>query len=151
MKKIFLFKVFQSKYCALVFISGLILGFLIVPKKIFNGFYVILGVIYIILFALVLMCIVRTIKERIYNVKQTGVTTISLVASALGLGALQACSIGAPVCGATIGVGIASIFFPQSAFIILEDYAIYVVILSLILQLIAIYYMGCFKKCIRKV
>jgi len=146
MKKVFLFNVLKSKYCLLIFVLGIILSYFIVPHKIFNGFYSILGVIYILLFAVVLMCIVRTFKDKIIDAKQTGATTISVVASLLGIGALQACGIGASVCGATVGVGLVSILFPQSAFVMLEKYAVYIVISSLFLQLVALYYMGCFKK-----
>jgi hypothetical protein len=146
MHKIFLFKVLESKYCLISFTLGLILGYLIVPHRIFTGFYTFLGVIYILMFAIVLMCIVRTIKDRITNEKQTGATTLSVIASLLGIGALQACGIGAPVCGATVGVGILSVFFPQSAFAVLEKYAVHVIILSLILQIVAIFYMGCFRS-----
>ncbi len=150
MKKIFLFKVFQSRYCIGVYILGLILGYIIVPKKVFVGWYIPIGIIYIFLFAMVLMCIVRTVKERIFSMKNTGAGAISIIASALGLGALQACGIGAPVCGATIGVGILSVFFPNSAFVFLEEYAIYIVLISMLFQFAAIYYMGCFKKCLSR-
>jgi hypothetical protein len=149
-KKIFLFKVFQSRYCVFVYLLGLILGYFLVPKKIFTGMYSVLGVLYILIFAIVLMCIVRTIKERIFNVKNTGASAISVIASLFGLGALQVCGFGAPVCGATIGVGILSILFPQSSFLVFEKYAVYIVAFSLILQLISIYYMGCLKKCLSK-
>ena len=50
-------------------ILGLIIGYLFTPKKIFSGYYTILGVLYISIFALTLTCITKIIKEKIVLLK----------------------------------------------------------------------------------
>lgn len=141
--------IFRSKYCIIIFILSAILGYILVPKKIFSGAWIIIGIIYIILFSLVITCIARTIKEKVVNAKNTGASLISIIASIFGIGALQVCGIGAPVCGATIGVGIMSIIFPHTTITFFEQHHVGIIIISLILQIVALYYMGCFKKCLQ--
>ena len=150
MKNYFLFKIFKTKPCLIIFFLGLILGYLIIPKTIFSGFWTLIRITYIILFSIVITCIVRVIKERIINMKQTGAGIISIIAAALGLGAMQVCGVGAPICGATIGVGIISIFFPSISLNFLSHYSLLIIFISMVLEIIAIYYMGCLKKCIKQ-
>ncbi|MEM4397532.1 MAG: hypothetical protein QW757_02825 [Candidatus Woesearchaeota archaeon] len=145
-KKTFLFAVFESKLCFIVFLLSLALGSILTPKRIFYGYFTILGVFYIFLFALVMTCMVRIIKEKVINLKHTGASFFSIILSLLGFSALNVCGIGAPVCGAGLTIGIAS-FFPSFFNNFFHNYAWLILIISIIIQILALWYMGCFKKC----
>jgi hypothetical protein len=75
MKRLFLFNIFKSKYCMVVFLLGLYLSYLIIPKAVFHGWLFLIGIIYILLIAIVLTCIVRVTKEKIMNLKDAGAGT----------------------------------------------------------------------------
>jgi hypothetical protein len=147
MNSLVLWSFLKSKYCIAVFFLGLLLGYLLVPKTIFYGLYYILGFSYIIIFSLVLVCIVRTIKDKINNFKSSGAGILTVIASIIGFSAMQVCGVGAPVCGAGIGMGLLSVVAPQASFPLLNKYSLFIIIFSLVFQIFALYYMGCFKKC----
>ena len=142
----YLFKIFKSKYCRLVFLISLILVFLLMPKKVFYGYYIILGTIFVLLTSITLTCLVRNIKDKIQSAKSNGASLIGILGIIFGFSALQVCTIGAPVCGATIGASIIALIFPGFAFKVLEDYSLIVVTLSLLIQIFALYYLKCFSK-----
>lgn len=145
---IYLFKVLKTKYCISTFILSLILSYFLVPKKAFYKGYILLALLFMVLFALIVTCIVRNIKERVVLAKTYQSSVIGIIATALGIAALQVCGFGAPVCGATLGVGFFSALFP--AFFSIDKYAIYLVIASILLQLLALYFMNCFKPVKKK-
>lgn len=145
-KKVYLLQVFQSHYCQFVFAASLVLGYFVVPKKIFYGYDTILGILFILSFALVMTCLVRQTKERVKIARTYSGAIIGIIATAIGLTALEACGIGAPVCGAMVGVGILSVILPVSAVDIIGRYAVLILIGSVTIQLIALYFMNCFKK-----
>ena len=145
-KKVYLLQVFQSHYCQFVFVASSILGYFVVPKKIFYGYDTILGILFILSFALVMTCLVRQTKERVKIARTYSGAIIGIIATAIGLTALEACGIGAPVCGAMVGVGILSVILPVSAVDIIGRYAVLILIGSVTIQLIALYFMNCFKK-----
>ncbi len=97
-------------------------------------------------FALTLTCLARNIKEKVVLAKTYKSSILGIIATALGLSVLQVCGVGAPVCGASIGAGIVSLFFPSFALNFFEKYSIYIIIGSIIIQIIALYYMRCFVK-----
>ncbi len=147
--KIYLLKVMKSKYCLISFILIAIGAYFLVPKKIFYGFYSIIAIIFIIVFSLTLTCMIRSIKDKTEaRKKQRTGSIISFIFSILGLSALHTCTIGAPVCGASIGAAIVSVFFPAFALDFLNDYAILVVIISIVIQIFALFQMKCFKRII---
>lgn len=143
----YLVKIFKSYYCKIIFIISLIAAYFLVPNKIFYGYYAIWGIIYIIIFALILTCIIRNIKEKILLAKTYKSSLIGILAAALGIAALQVCSIGVPVCGAAVGAGILSLIFPNFFLYFLNKYALLIIISSIIIQTLALYFMNCFKKC----
>jgi hypothetical protein len=151
MKKTVLWNIFKSKYCLAVFILGMLLGYLLVPKKIFYGAYFIIGIIYILVFAIMVVCIVRNIKDKVTSLKNTGSSILSIIASVIGLGAMQICGIGAPLCSAGIGLSIFSIIVPSASITVLSKYSTIIILASIILQVTTLYYMGCFKKCIKNI
>lgn len=142
-KKRFIIAVFESKICFFVFLISLVIGYFLTPKNVFYGFYTFLGIFYIIFFALVMTCMIRVIKEKVLNLKKAGASFFSIILSIFGFSALNVCGIGAPVCTSGITIGFASIF-PS----FLKEYSIYFLILSIVLQILAIIYMGCLKKCL---
>lgn len=145
MKKIFLLRMFKSYYCIFVFLISLVGVYFLVPSKIFYGYYTWFGIAFILISALTLTCLVRIIKERVISAKSSGASFLGLLSIIFGFGALQACTIGAPICGATIGGGIISLIFPGFVFGFMEKYSIWIVIISIVIQIFAIYFMNCFK------
>jgi hypothetical protein len=148
MKDWYLVKIFRSHYCKIVFIISLILAYFLVPQSVFYSWYSLLGVLYMTVFALTLTCIVRNIKEKILLAKTYQSSIIGVLAAALGMAALQVCGIGAPVCGAAISAGLLSVIFPSVFLSFLNKYALLIVVGSIILQGIALYFMNCFRKCL---
>lgn len=150
MKTRYFIEIFKSNYCKFVFLISLVLVFIATPKKIFYEFYTILGIFFILITSLTITCFVRNIKEKIKEAKIHGASLIGIISIVFGIGALQACTIGAPVCGASIGAGVVALFFPGLAFGLLEKYSILITIISILIQIIALHYMKCFKVIFQK-
>lgn len=145
-KGVYIIQVFHSHYCQFVFGASLVLGYFIVPKEVFYGYGIILGILFILSFALVVTCLVRQTKERVKVARTYSGAIIGIIATAIGLTALEACGIGAPVCGAMVGVGILSIILPMSVIDIVSQYAAQILVVSIMIQLVSLYFMNCFKK-----
>ena len=88
----------------------------------------------------------RNVKEKVILAKTYKSSLIGILATAIGLSALQVCGVGAPVCGATIGAGFLSALFPGIFMRFLDNFAVYILIASILLQIISLYFMNCFKK-----
>ena len=146
MKQIYLFQVFKSNYSKLVFLSSLLLGYFLIPEHVFYGWSTLLGVIFIISFALVVTCLVRNMKERIALARNYTSSIVGTLAVAIGLAALQVCGVGAPICGAAIGLGLLSAIFPGIVLNFLTEFSTYIVVISIILQISSLYFMNCFKE-----
>lgn len=145
MKKINLLKILESKYCLLVFVISLIVSMLLIPQKVFYKWYFILTIAFVLTFALTITCIVRNIKEKIKIRKHTSKSIISLILSIIGFSALQVCTIGVPVCGAA-GLGLFAIIIPRFAFHFFNNYSVWIVVITIILQVISMNSMSCFKS-----
>jgi len=143
---IYLTKFFKSDYCKVIFLASLILTYVFIPKKIFYSYYTIIGVAFIIIASLTITCFVKNIKEKVYAAKAQGASVVGIITILLGLVGLQACTIGAPVCGASIGAGVLALFFPLIAMELIKAHSFLVIYASLIIQIVALYFMGCFKK-----
>ncbi len=149
MKNIRLLKLFASPYCWLVFLLMLFLGYFLVPKKIFFGYYSFLAVLFIFVFSLNATCLVRSIKELIVQRKKQKKTSLwGFLFGVIGLSALQTCAIGAPVCGVSLGTAIFSSILPVATFGFIEKYALTIVILSILVQIFSLYKMNCFRGAI---
>ncbi len=144
-KKPYFIEIFRSNYCKFVFLLSVVFISFLTPKKIFYGYYAVLGVLFIFVASLTLTCLVRTIKERVYSAKASGASLVSILSIIFGFGALQACTIGAPVCGAMAGGGIIALIIPGFAFNLIEKYSIWVIVFSILIQFFALYFMNCFK------
>jgi len=136
-----------SKYCLVVFILTFLASFFLIPWHVFISVYFPLAIAFMISFSMTLTCIIRIVKERINNARSYSSSIIGLIASVVGLSTLQVCGVGAPFCGATLGMAVVSIFFPNVALNIMDSYAIFFIIFSIVIQIIALYFMKCLFVC----
>ena len=139
-------KVFQSKPCLATFLLSLILSYFLIPKKVFYGYFILIAFAFMFLFSLTITCTIRNFKEKMKLAKSTKGTGLAAIAATIGLVSLQVCGVGAPVCGATVGVGILSIFLPATALGFFEDYAVWIIVSMIFMKLISLKYMNCFKE-----
>lgn len=146
----YLFRIFQSSYCRAVFIISLVGSYFLIPPTVFNGFHYIIAITFMVTFSLSMMCIIRSIKDKILLAKTYKGSIVSLIASILGLSAIQVCGVGAPICGASIGLGLISILFPKFFVDFLTEYSVVIIVISIILQIASLYYMRCFSKYTKK-
>ena len=77
----YLKKIFKSNYCKFVFLLSLILVIILIFKKIFSGYYTIIGVLFILVMSLLLACFVRNIKEKSILAKSQKGSIISILFS----------------------------------------------------------------------
>ena len=146
MKAFYLFKIFKSRYCCGVFLFSLIIISIVIPKKIFYGYYSILGGLFILFSSVLLTCFIRNIKERVVLAKTQKMSFLGIIFLVIGLAAMGTCTVGAPVCGASVAGGFIAILFPGFAFTLLNEHSILIIFISLLMQILALYYMKCFKR-----
>jgi len=137
--------------------------------------HALLGLIYSLLLATLVTCLFKTIKEKLKEQIQSrrpfdflkessnqlksgkrlkAVKTFSvgllksavLLAGIVGLGAAQFCVFGSPVCGVSVGTGIVMTIFPTAAVKILYQYAEWIILGAVALQVAGLFLMGCFKR-----
>ena len=172
--------VFKDKLSHLVFIFTFLLtlyGFKIFPTKEGNItlIHTILGIVYALLFSLVVTCIFKTLKEKIVQLfrekkplsfvgdtlKKTKnreyfsafktflggfFKLLVLLLGILGLGAAQFCVFGSPVCSFSVGAAIVTAIFPSFILQILYEYAEWIILVAILIQAVGLYFMGCFKR-----
>ena len=71
---------------------------------------------------------------------------VTVLSSLVGLVALEVCSTSF-FCGAA-SIGILSVVIPGFAVGFLSEHAIHLVWLSILVQLVSLYWMGCFRRCL---
>ncbi len=143
MKKIL--KKINTKYCRFVFIISLILWFFMVQKTLFVWSYTILWILFVISFAMTVTCLVKNIKEKIQIANKEKKSIIGIIWAVIWVSAAQVCGVNAMFCGSTIWVWLLSTILPASAVWFLSEYAVSIIILSIITQIIWLYFMKCFK------
>lgn len=143
MKKFF--RKINTKYCLMVFVLASIIWYFLVHKTLFVWYYTILGIIFILTFALTLTCMTRNTKEKIVAAKQYKKSLIGIIWVVIWISALQVCWVNALFCGSTIWFGILSVILPVSFLNFMSEYSIYIIIASILTQFIWIYYMKCFR------
>jgi hypothetical protein len=89
---------------------------------------------------------VRNIKERIKTAKTTTHSVINIIASGLGILALQVCGTSGYFCSASILMGVFSSVLPQFLLGFLKEYSLYIILATILLQFISLINMNCFKK-----
>ena len=127
-----------SYTCRAVFALSIVFGYLLVPKAVIDQYFF-LSAVFFLTFAYTLACVAYAAKENIRRAKGNG--ALSVVASAVGLAALSACSLSL-ACG-TIGIGIFSLALPIAAVHFFAQYGAYVVSASILVQLFSLWKMGC--------
>jgi L-asparagine transporter-like permease len=137
---------FKSWYCDLSFLVFFVLLLLFLPASIFQGYFIILGVSFSLVFALSLTCMMRIIKERAKSAKKTGHSVIGVVMGLLGFSALHVCTVGLPFCSATIGLAVISSIFPVFLMEYLYEYPYIIITISFLIQIYSLYSMKCFKR-----
>lgn len=123
--------------CRLVFFISLAFAYLIVPQAVF-GQYAALSIIFFLTFAYTMACVAHTARENAKNAAGKG--AVSVLASAAGLAALDAC--GAAACG-SIGVGIFSLALSIAVVHFFAQYGAYLVAACIAAQLFSLWKMGC--------
>ena len=141
-----IFSILKSKYCKIVFILSMIILTFLVPKKIFYGFYILLGILFILVTSFVITCFVRSVKEKFFSVKESGASLLGMITALLGFSSLHFCTIGAPVCGSYLGAGLFAILFPGVAFNFFEKYSLLIFLISLLFEVFALKLMGCLSS-----
>lgn len=136
-------EILKSKYCQIVFLISLVIGYFLVPSSVFASDKFYFGYIFIITFALVVTCLVRGIKERIKSFKTYGAIGLASLSSLIAYLSLQVCGIGS-LC-INIGIGILSLLPSSILPIVYHNYEI-IFAFSIALQIFTLYLMGCFKK-----
>lgn len=130
----------------MVLLVALLISYFLIPKKVFYREYTIIAIIFMISFSLTLMCITRNIKEKIALARTYKSSVFGVIAVAIGLSALQVCGVGAPVCGAVVGAGVASVFFPTFLSTFFSKYSLVIVSSSIVFQISSLYFMNCFNE-----
>ncbi len=152
MKNLYLVKILNSNYCKLVFLLSFIGSYYLIPENVFHSGNRLIAMIFMLVFALSVTCIIRNTKERVLLAKTYKTSIVSIIATAIGISALQVCGMGS-MCVVGAGVGILSVFLPGFALNYLEAHGVIILYFSITLQLIALYFLKCFsvevekKKC----
>ncbi len=133
-----------------VYLLALAASYFLTPRFLFFR-YTFLVSIFIILFSLNVTCVIYHIKERVKAARFYKRSIWGIVTSAIGLSVLQVCGIGTPMCGASIGLGVFSTLFPHVIFPFVQQYGPYLIVISIILQIISLYSMKCFSKLPKKI
>lgn len=143
MKTIFLLENLKSRYCRFVFLASLIVGYVLTPKNVLTGTRGYVAVIFIVLFAFNLACMVRSIKEKIKTARVYKKSILGLLTSIVGISALQVCGLGTPVCGASMGMGLLSAVFPGFLISKMQPYGEIFLVVSIVLLMISLRTMNC--------
>lgn len=141
-----LIKVLKSHYCKVVFLLSLILSYFLVPRHLVGFWWNLIVIIFMLVFSLNMTCMVRNIKERIKTAKTTTNSVINLIASGLGILALQVCGTSGYFCSASILMGVFSSVLPHFLLDFLKEYSVYIILATILFQVISLRNMKCFKK-----
>ena len=145
MKKVLFFEILKSDYCKIVFLLSFVASYFLIPHHLFFSKHLLLTIIFMITFSVLVTCSVRNIKEKI-AVARTAKTSIwGIIASVLGLTALQVCGLGGAFCGGSIFFGLLTTIIPGVAVNFLTSYAVPLLVVSIVFQILAIWQMGCMK------
>ncbi|MBD3250315.1 MAG: hypothetical protein GF381_01980 [Candidatus Pacebacteria bacterium] len=139
-------QVMQSHWCKLVFLLSLFLAYWLIPTDALQGPYQLLVLVFMIGFAASLTCTIQAIKDSFKSHRVKEASFVSLVAGLLGLAAVQFCSINAVLCGSTIGVALLSAVLPSALFQLIHFNAVWLLLISIIAQLISLWHLGCFRS-----
>lgn len=123
----------------------LILSYFIVPSHVFKSGHTFIAILFMLSFSLVMTCIIRNIKEEIILARTYKSSILGLLSTTLGLSALQACGLGAPVCGATLGLSLFSSLMPAVFVNFINKHAELMLWIAILFQILTLYLLNCFK------
>jgi len=129
----------------LTFLFLLVLGYFLTPQHIFTGKFFFLGFLFIIFFSVLNYCIIKTIyRNYVYSYKQLGFKK-GILASVIGIFALQVCRLSAYACSTTVGFTILATFLPHTLINFLQNFSVEIISISILIQAYSIFYLKCFK------
>lgn len=140
----------KTRYCGIVFLLSLGIGYLLIPKRIWNESLIGVGVTYVFVFALTVTCVVKGIKEKMVALKNARLSALGMLASLIGISALQMCGVSLPMCGISMGGGIVALLLPGVLMQFIHRYAFGIVIGSILFQMYVLHSMQCFRMKISK-
>ena len=139
-------KMLKSHYCKIVSAIFFVLSFYLIPHKLFVGFYLLLVLAFAVSFSLVMTCLIMNMKQRFKTARSAGKNIVGVIAGLLGLSALQVCTVGAgSFCAVSLGGSVVAAIFPGVAFHFMTRYAVAIIIISILIQVFALYKMKCWK------
>ena len=145
MKKVLFFEILKSDYCKIIFLLSFILSYFLIPRHLFFSKHFSLTIAFMLTFSVLVTCSVRNIKEKIAVAKTAKTSVWGIIASVLGLTALQVCGLGGAFCGGSIFFGLLTTIIPGFAVNFLTSYAVPLLVVSIVFQILAIWQMGCMK------
>lgn len=145
-KILIVLKKINTKYCWLVFMIAWWLWFWMIHETLFTGIYTILWFLFTIVFALTVTCLIRNIKEKVKLANKAWKSLIWIIGATIWIATAQLCWINAVFCGSTIWMWLLSTILPTTTMWFLSEYSVIIIILSIITQLIWLYFMKCFVK-----
>jgi hypothetical protein len=145
MKNIYLLKLLHSNYCKIVFVLSFWGAYYLLPGEVYHSVNGFVAMFYLLLFAFLMTCVVRNVKERAILAHRNKASILGIAAASLGFVAFHVCGIAAPVCGASAALGIAALAFPAFVHNFLLDNGYLVIYTSIVIQIAVLLYMGCFR------
>jgi len=139
-------KILKKHFHKIIFVIFFGLSYFIIPKKIFSGWYILLGVTFMISFSLVVTCLILQIKEKYKIQKSMGKHFVGIIFGLIGLSALQLCTVGASFCAVSFGTTIVAAFLPTIAIHFVSKYAEVIIIISIVVQFCTLYRIKCFRQ-----
>ncbi len=144
MNKLYCVQILKSNYCKIIFVLGFIGSYYLIPENVFHSDNRLIAMIFMLVFALTITCIVRNTKEKIKTAKTYKTSILSILATVLGVSALQVCGMSS-MCVVGVGTGILSVLLPGFMMGFLENFGLQLLYFSIFIQLVSLYYMKCFN------
>lgn len=145
MKRLRLF-IMENRLRVGLWLVGICIGYLLTPSDIIHSRLAPVGYVFSIVFATTSVCALSSIKVNFQRQRLAGKSYLGIVVSIFGLVGLQACGIGGAFCGVTTGMSIISVIFPAFMVSTLHTYGIYIVVISVIAQILFLYHSGCLRQ-----
>lgn len=144
MNQLYCIKILHSNYCRIVFVLSFIGAYYLIPENVFHSNNRLVAIIFMLVFALTITCIVRNTKEKIKTAKTYKSSILGILATVLGVSALQVCGMSS-MCVVGVGAGVLSVLLPSFMMTFLENFGLQLLYFSIFIQLISLYYMKCFS------
>jgi hypothetical protein len=131
----------EAHSAGIVFLSSLAVIYLLLPSPLFTWPALFLTALFMVIFSFSMTCVARNLLDNVRTARTRNHSLISVLASAAGIGAFHVC--GALACGYGAGLFLLSSLFPAFFLELLSGYSLFIILLSIGLQLGALYQMRC--------